>query len=297
MLPYQASAVQWRLLNGTSRYSVSYDEQSIRLTPVGRLEVWLRFVPRNDTERKTAAAEFKDKRYRSHLEYYEIDCSDQTAQLGLIDLFGASRVRINRLKGSAQPEQIISGSVLDNLVQDVCPVLDEEATTPPDDDGQDTPETGVQGSRPPLNSEKQALIDRLKRMTEANASSADMWKELGNAYFDTDQVELAIAAYDRALALKPEDTDILNDQGAMFRQHGDFQRALKNFEKAFSINPQNLESLYNSAYVYAFDQNDAPKAQVLWQRYLALDATSETAQQVRGFIAQTTKPAPNSQEK
>lgn len=92
-----AQAVQWQALNGTSRYKVAYDEQSVRLTALGRLEIWLRFIPRGESERKSAVAEYKEKRYHSHLEYYEIDCSEQTALLGLIDILGASRARLKRL--------------------------------------------------------------------------------------------------------------------------------------------------------------------------------------------------------
>lgn len=38
----------------------------------------------------------------------------------------------------------------------------------------------------------------------------------------------AIEAYNRALALKPDDPGVLNDQGAMFRQTGDVAQALRN---------------------------------------------------------------------
>ena len=94
----------------------------------------------------------------------------------------------------------------------------------------------------------------------------------------------AIDAYDRALALSPDDADVLNDQGAMYRQSGDFTRALANFEKALKITPYNLESLYNIGYVNAFDLNRMDKAREAWRRYLELDRTSETARQVQGFI-------------
>jgi tetratricopeptide (TPR) repeat protein len=283
---HNAQAVQWQSLNGTSSYKVAYDEQSIRLTPLGRLEIWLRFIPRGEPERKSAAAEYKEKRYRSHLEYYEIDCSEQTALLGLIDILGASRERLKRLHGGTQPDPILPGSVLDSAAQRICPILDEdteeenETGKPVQLEGQDA--TDDRG----LSSDKLQRIEKLRKDSASKEATAETWKELGNIYFDTDQPELAIKAYERAIALRPDDADALNDQGAMYRQTGDFGRAVANFEKAYSIDPHNLESLYNSGYVYAFDLNNIPKALIKWRRYLELESKSETARQVQSFIDQ-----------
>jgi tetratricopeptide (TPR) repeat protein len=283
-LELPAGAVQWQPLSGTARYKVAYDEQSVRLTSEGRLEVWLRFTPWGESERKSAAAEYKEKRYRSHLEYYEIDCGDQTALLGLIDIMGPSRTRAKRLRGGTEPAPIVPGSVLDNVAQHICPVLDEDTEANSDTPDTESPEPADSAKGSSINRDTLLRIEALQKATATPEASADTWKELGNLYFDTDQAEQAIKAYDQALALRPNDTDILNDQGAMYRQTGDFERALVNFEKAFSIDPHNLESLYNSGYVYGFDMNNMPKALTLWRRYLELDSKSDTAQQVQSFV-------------
>ncbi len=283
---HNAYAVQWQSLDGTSKYKVAYDEQSIRLTPLGRLELWLRFIPRGERERKFAATQYREKQYRSHLEYYEIDCSEQTALLGLIDISGTSRARLKRLQGGTQPEPILPGSILDKAAQRICPVLDEESEE--ENETEDTvrsqdPATNVESA---LDSDKRQQIENLQKKAASTEATAETWRELGNIYFDTDQPEQAIKAYGEALVLRPDDTDILNDQGAMYRQTGDFKRALANFEKAFTIDPNNLESLYNSSYVYAFDLNNIPKALILWLQYLKLDSKSEVARQVQSFLDQ-----------
>lgn len=288
-LQQNAHAVQWQALNGTQRYNIAYDEHSIRLTPLGRLEIWLRFIPRGEAERKSAAAEYKDKRYRSHLEYYEIDCSEQSALLGLIDILGTSRARLKRLLGGTEPDPILPGSVLDNAAQRICPVLDEST-----EDDNDAAEPGQTDEPEALNDktlsiDKRQMIETLLKKTASKDATAETWKELGNIYFDTDQPEPAIKAYEHALALRPDDTDSLNDQGAMYRQTGDFQKALANFDRAYSIDQLNLESIYNSGYVYAFDLNNIPKALIMWRRYLDLDSNSETARQVQSFINQYEK--------
>lgn len=284
-LPTSARAVQWLGLTATSRHQVALDEESVRLTQQGRLAVWLRFTPFGNDERKAAGKEYGEKGYRSHLEYYEIDCSEQSAILGLIDIFGTGRARLKRLKGGELAEIIIPGSVLDLAAQKICPVLEDEEIT--EDREEPAPVAVEESEAVPAKESSPEMVIKIKELvnkTAAEPSNAEAWTLLGNAYFDSDRPDDAIAAYDRALALRPEDANILNDQGAMYRQKGDFTRALANFEKAFKIDPYNLESLYNSGYVYAFDLNNIPKALQIWRRYLELDKNSETARQVQSFV-------------
>jgi tetratricopeptide (TPR) repeat protein len=278
-----AGAVQWRPLARTARHDVALDMDSLKLTPLGRVTVWLRFTPLGEPQRKLAAAEYGEKQYRLHLEYYEIDCSEQTDILELIDIIGPEGKRLARMKGGGPLAAIFPGSALDLAAKQVCPsfedetVSDDEVETP---DSSDTEEAGTQQ----VPEEVRARIAEALQKTQKEPDGLAAWRELGNAYYDGDQPQQAIEAYDRALALAPDDADILNDQGAMYRQLGDFTRALANFEKALKIAPYNLESLYNVGYVNAFDLNRMDKAREAWRRYLELDRTSETARQIQGFI-------------
>lgn len=283
---HREASAQWQAMIGTARFKVSYEKQSIKSASFGRLEMRFHFIPRGEAERKSAASDYSSKRYRSHLEYYEIDCSKQTALLGMIDILGASKVRIKRLQGNSYLTPILLGSVLENAVQYICPVLDKEEKE--NEDVEQTEESDT-FDKNELSTDKLNQIEHLQKKTISTEATAEAWKELGNIYFDTDQPEQAIKAYEKALVLSPDDTDTLNDQGAMYRQIGNFEQALKNFEKAYSINPTNLESLYNSGYVCAFDMNNIPKALVLWRRYLDQESKSETARKVQSFVEQYEK--------
>lgn len=274
-------AVQWTQIAQTARHNVALDSESVRITSLGRLGVWIRFIPRGEIHRREAAAEHNQKEYRLHLEYYEIDCGDNSSVMGLTDVLGADGRRLSRKTGNGKPEKIVTGSALDLAALKVCPQLGEipqesnEAPPPYDKPAQQT----VQ----PPGELQQQITDTLQQ-TKAAPNDFDAWVKLGNAYYDADMPEKAIPAYSQALALRPRDTDVLNDQGAMYRQTGDFTKAVANFEKAHSIDPRNLESLYNTGYVYAFDLNRIDKALEIWRRYLELDNSSETAYQVRSFI-------------
>jgi tetratricopeptide (TPR) repeat protein len=278
-------AVQWEPLARTAQHEVAIETGSIRLTSLSRLAVWLRFTPLGEQQRKQSATEYGQKNYRLHLEYYEIDCSEQSAVLGLVDILGSGNKRLLRTKGNSTPDAIIPGSVLNLAFLKVCPALEEDASS--DTDEIETPDSGTVPEeleqKPVPDESRQSIADALQK-TESDPKNIETWRELGNAYYDADMHSQAIAAYNRALSIKPDDTNILNDQGAMYRQTGDFTRALANFEKARQVDPYNLESLYNSGYVYAFDLNKIDKALVLWRRYLILDRTSETSRQVQSFI-------------
>lgn len=282
-LRVSAHAASWQPLNNTSHYKVSFDEDSILLNSLGRIEIWLRFIPKGENDRKYAATGYAEKRYRSHLEYYEIDCSAQTATLGLIDILGTSETRVKRLNGEGVAVPLLPGSVIESAALKICPVSTED-----DEILYETLETenGEVTFTPNLNLTNEQLqqIQLLQKQTILQDVTPEVWKKLGNIYYDTNQPDLAIKAYQHVLDLQPNDTDTLNDQGAMYRQNGDYLKAVANFEKAFSLDKNNLESLYNTAYVQAFDLKDIPKAITFWEMYLQADSKSETAKQVMTFI-------------
>jgi len=114
------------------------------------------------------------------------------------------------------------------------------------------------------------------------------WTMLANEYYDTDQAQKAINAYNKALEITPGNPNLLTDQGVMFKRTGQFDKALANFEKAQKIDPKHLQSLYNIGIVYSEDLKQPDKALKAWNHYLELDSTSPAAQQVKRLMAQIT---------
>jgi tetratricopeptide (TPR) repeat protein len=107
---------------------------------------------------------------------------------------------------------------------------------------------------------------------------------LGNDYFDTNQPQPAIAAYQKALELDPNNPNILTDQGLMYRQIGWFDKAQANFEKAQKIDPKHEQSLLNLGILYAENLKQPAKAIQAWNRYLELFPTSPNAQRVKATL-------------
>lgn len=129
--------------------------------------------------------------------------------------------------------------------------------------------------------------DYQRRITEAEKIVAreprnlQVWGQLANDYFDTDQPQKAVAAYSKVLELDPNNPNALTDQGIMYQKIGWYDKAIANFEKAQRIDPKHLQSLYNLGVVYYQNLKQYDKAREIWTKYLQFDSTSPTAQQIK----------------
>jgi len=128
-------------------------------------------------------------------------------------------------------------------------------------------------------------IAEAEKVVERDPKNAQAWNQLANDYFDTDQPQKAVHAYDKVLELEPKNTNALTDQGIMYRKIGWYDKAIANFEKAQSIDPKHLQSLYNLGVVYLVDLKQPDKARQIWTKYLQFDSISPTAQQIKADLA------------
>src|SRR5690349_4388977 len=78
----------------------------------------------------------------------------------------------------------------------------------------------------------QMRITEAEKIVVRDPKNLQAWVQLGNDYFDTGQPQKAVAAYGKALELKPDDPNVLTDQGVMYKQVGAFDKAIANFERA-----------------------------------------------------------------
>jgi cytochrome c-type biogenesis protein CcmH/NrfG len=130
-------------------------------------------------------------------------------------------------------------------------------------------------------------IAEAEKIVANDPKNYQVWVQLGNDYFDTDQTQKAINAYGKALQIDPNNQNtpnLLTDQGVMYRKIGLFDKAVENFTKASSLDPKHTQSLFNLGVVYANDLKQKDKAIAAWQRYLALDSTSPQGQQVKAMV-------------
>ena len=140
-----------------------------------------------------------------------------------------------------------------------------------------------QGSGSP--NDYQVRIAEAEKILAKDPKNARVWIQLANDCFDTGQSQKAVAAYSKVLELEPKNVNALTDQGIMYRKIGWYDKAIANFEKAQSIDPNHLQSLYNLGVVYLNDLKQPGKAREFWKKYLQLDSTSPTAQEIKAQLA------------
>jgi cytochrome c-type biogenesis protein CcmH/NrfG len=129
-------------------------------------------------------------------------------------------------------------------------------------------------------------ITAASQVVQRDPKNREAWVALGNLYFDTHQPQKSIDAYARALELRPDDPNVLTDQGVMFRAVGSYDKAVANFQRANQLDPGHLQSLYNLGVVYGFDLKNVPKAEEAWNKIIQLAPSSENATQARQALAQ-----------
>jgi cytochrome c-type biogenesis protein CcmH/NrfG len=103
-------------------------------------------------------------------------------------------------------------------------------------------------------------VAQLKKEIDRDPQNPKLWTGLGNLYYDREDWDHAVAAYERALRKAPKDPNVLSDLGAAYRNRGEFRRAIGLFEKARSADPDHWQSLLNLVLISAFDTRDGVAA-------------------------------------
>ena len=136
-----------------------------------------------------------------------------------------------------------------------------------------------------------ARIAQTEQLVARDPKNAQAWVQLGNDYFDLakstndpTQQRKSVAAYDHALAIAPNNPDVLTDQGVMYRDLGEYQKAIANFQKANQVDPNHVQSLFNLGVVYAQDLKQPDKAIAAFNRVVEISPGSPQAAQAKQLI-------------
>ena len=93
------------------------------------------------------------------------------------------------------------------------------------------------------------------------------WLKLAQALQDKEQAKKALAAYDAALELKPDDPKALTGRGFCFFDLGRLGNAIKSFRQALRKNSRHGDAIIGLAEVYK-DRGDTDNAVEFYERYL-----------------------------
>jgi tetratricopeptide (TPR) repeat protein len=87
----------------------------------------------------------------------------------------------------------------------------------------------------------------------------------GELYMDAHQFDAAAASYDKALRVKPDDTDMLYGRGLALAEAGKIDQAVADFRKVLEIKPGDIEASNALGYTLADNDRDLGEAQSLIQ--------------------------------
>lgn len=113
----------------------------------------------------------------------------------------------------------------------------------------------------PAGSAAVGTVESLRAEITRDPENPRLWTALGNAYYDAEDWDHAVEAYEKALRKAPKDAALLSDLGAAYRNRGEFLRAISTFERAREADPSHWQALLNLVLVQAFDAKNPAAAQ------------------------------------
>ena len=121
------------------------------------------------------------------------------------------------------------------------------------------------------------------KVLEKDPKNADATILVGNTYANRGDTPKALEWYGKLEFDKIDDPVVLFNVGANYYNSGKFEDALKYYRKATEINKEFPDALYQLGLTLLNLQNNA-EAVAAFETYLKIDADSERAGQVRGFL-------------
>jgi tetratricopeptide (TPR) repeat protein len=127
-----------------------------------------------------------------------------------------------------------------------------------------------------------ALAD-YERALSLNPDDALAYLNRGNVYDELKDYPKALADYERALSLNPDDAQAYLNRGNVYDELKDYPKALADYERALSLNPDDALAYYNRGNVYA-ELKDYPKALADYNQALRINPEFGEAYGNRGLM-------------
>jgi cytochrome c-type biogenesis protein CcmH/NrfG len=145
---------------------------------------------------------------------------------------------------------------------------------------------GKGGASPQAQANLTQEISQLEEVLKRDPQNLEALVSLGNAYFDANQPQKAIEAYQRALKIDPKNADVRTDMGVMYRNIKDYDSAVREFRQAARDNPTHVNSRFNLAIVLQNDKKDIPGAIAAWEDFLKVAPTDQRSVMAKAQLEQ-----------
>jgi len=126
------------------------------------------------------------------------------------------------------------------------------------------------------------LLEKLK----SDPNNSSLLSEIGNLYYDAQQYPIAVDYYGRALKTKPADAAVRTDMATAYWYMGDADRAIAEFTKALTYEPNKPNTLFNLGLVRLKGKMDRAGAVADWEKLLATNPNYEGKDKVVRMISE-----------
>ena len=141
----------------------------------------------------------------------------------------------------------------------------------------DAPQRTTQNT--PSQQDIEAMVARLAEKLQADPNNAQGWQMLARSYLALQRLPEAVQAYCKAVALAPNDAQLLIDYADLlaFQNRSTKGEPMQLIQKALVLDPKNLKVLALAGTAY-FEMGDYAKAEKYWQQaYTLAPAESDFA--------------------
>ena len=141
----------------------------------------------------------------------------------------------------------------------------------------DAPQRTTQNS--PSQQDIESMVERLANKLQADPNNAQGWQMLARSYLALQRLPEAVQAYGKAVALAPNDAQLLIDYADLlaFQNRSTKGEPMKLIQKALVLDPKNLKVLALAGTAY-FELGDYAEAEKYWQQaYTLAPAESDFA--------------------
>jgi len=158
----------------------------------------------------------------------------------------------------------------------------------------------AQGSQDPhasMGQQKMPTLDDMKRMADKQTAplleqlkkdpnNADLLNQVGTMYRATHQFKTAIDYYQKSLAINPKNVGARTDLASCLYYLGDVDGALAQLNKSLSYDPKHAGTLMNIGIIKWKGKNDVNGAVAAWEKLLKLNPDFENKEAVQHLIEQ-----------
>ena len=95
------------------------------------------------------------------------------------------------------------------------------------------------------------LVFAIYNVSFADTKDAGAFNNRGLTYYYKGEYDKAIKEYNKAIELNPKYAEAFNNRGLAYRHKGELDRAIKDYNKAIELNPKYAKAFNNRGVAYA----------------------------------------------